>query len=74
MIHVDIILAVCDVEGNFVVVKVSSVAEIILVFLMVPLAPNTPGLSIYESSFLYAPRCVSPDPVEPSVNRPTHLS
>ena len=29
MFHLDIILAICDVEGNFVVVKVSSAAEII---------------------------------------------
>jgi hypothetical protein len=73
MFHLDIILAACDVEGNFVVVKVSSSSVAEITFLMVSLTQNTPGLSVYESSFMHAPRCVSPVSAEPLQIVPIHL-
>ena len=59
----DIILAVCDVEGNFLVVKVSPLARTLIFYGVTNL--NTTGLSIYQPPFVHAPRCVSLASAEP---------
>lgn len=51
----DFILASCDVEGNFLVVKVYICAH----FIYGPLISHYTGLQLYRSTVLHASRCVS---------------
>jgi hypothetical protein len=57
-IRADIFLAACDVEGNFLVVKVSPLARSMLPGDL--LTRTATGFSIYKPSLVHAPRCVSP--------------